>query len=157
MPCHAIHPIQDLFLEGFSYVLQIDMHFICTPMLTKFYSYKKWVLHASPQLDQPLILYVSATRTAVSEALVQEREISREDRKLSHQVPIYFVSEALAGSKKYYSEMEKICYVVVMSARKLQHYFEAHKSAVEQNFWKSRLLKQNWKVDHGIIGTCYRF
>jgi uncharacterized membrane protein len=32
------------FLEGFSYVLQIDMHFICTPMWTKFYSCKKWVL-----------------------------------------------------------------------------------------------------------------
>jgi hypothetical protein len=44
MPCHAMHPIQDLFLEGFSYVLQIDMHFICTPMWTKFYSCKKWVL-----------------------------------------------------------------------------------------------------------------
>jgi hypothetical protein len=31
-------------LEGFSYELQIDMHFICTPMWTKFYSCKKWVL-----------------------------------------------------------------------------------------------------------------
>jgi hypothetical protein len=40
-----MHPIQDLFLEGFSYVLQIDMHFICTSMWTKFYSCKKWVLH----------------------------------------------------------------------------------------------------------------
>jgi hypothetical protein len=74
---------------------------------------------ASPQPDQPLILYVSAMNTAVSGALVQEREISKEGKKLSHQVPIYFVSEALAGSKKYYMEMEKICYVVVMSARKL--------------------------------------
>jgi hypothetical protein len=27
MPCHAMHPIQDLFLENFSYVLQFDMHF----------------------------------------------------------------------------------------------------------------------------------
>jgi hypothetical protein len=44
MPCNAMHPIQDLFLEGFSFVLQIDMHFICTPMWTKFYSCKKWVL-----------------------------------------------------------------------------------------------------------------
>jgi hypothetical protein len=35
MPCHAMHPIQDLFLESFSYVLQFDMHFICTPMWTK--------------------------------------------------------------------------------------------------------------------------
>jgi hypothetical protein len=40
-----MHPIQDLFLEGFSYVLQFDMHFICTPMWTKFYSCEKWVLH----------------------------------------------------------------------------------------------------------------
>jgi hypothetical protein len=39
-----MHPIQDLFLESFSYVLQFDMHFICTPMWTKFYSCKKWVL-----------------------------------------------------------------------------------------------------------------
>jgi hypothetical protein len=40
-----MHPIQDLFLEGFSYVLQIDMPFLCTPMWRKFYSCKKWVLH----------------------------------------------------------------------------------------------------------------
>jgi hypothetical protein len=26
MPCHAMHPIQDLFLESFSYELQLDMH-----------------------------------------------------------------------------------------------------------------------------------
>jgi hypothetical protein len=31
MPCHAMHPIQDLFLEIFSYELQFDMHFLCTP------------------------------------------------------------------------------------------------------------------------------
>jgi hypothetical protein len=45
-----MHPIQDLFLEGFSYVLQIDMHFICTPMWTKFYSCKKWVLHGDSKV-----------------------------------------------------------------------------------------------------------
>jgi hypothetical protein len=48
-------------------------------------------------------------------------------------MPIYFVSEALAGSKKYYSEMEKICYVVVMSTRKLRYYFEAHRIRVLTN------------------------
>jgi ribonuclease HI len=71
-------------------------------------------------------MYVSATHIVVSRVLVQERETSKEDRKLLHQVPIYFIFEALAGSKKYYSEMEKIRYVVIMSARKLWHYFEAH-------------------------------
>jgi hypothetical protein len=44
MPCHAMHPIQNLFWRVFSYVLQIAMHFRCTPMWTKFYSCKKWVL-----------------------------------------------------------------------------------------------------------------
>jgi hypothetical protein len=45
---------QNLFLEGFSYVLQIDMHFICTLMLAKFYSCKKWVLQekwVKPELE----------------------------------------------------------------------------------------------------------
>jgi hypothetical protein len=69
---------------------------------------------ASPQPGQPLILYVSTTHTAVSGALVQERETSKESRKLSYQVPIYFVSEAL-------SEIEKICYAIVMSTRKLRY------------------------------------
>jgi hypothetical protein len=27
MPWHPMHPIQDLFLESFSYALQFDMHF----------------------------------------------------------------------------------------------------------------------------------
>jgi hypothetical protein len=51
MPCHAMHPIQDLFLECFSYELQFDMHFYMHSYLRKsFYSCKKWVL----QLYSPL-------------------------------------------------------------------------------------------------------
>jgi hypothetical protein len=61
------------------------------------------------------------------------KEEYQEGRKLSHQVPIYFVSEALTGSKKYYSEMEKVCYAIVMSARKLWHYFEALRVRVLKN------------------------
>jgi hypothetical protein len=37
-----MHPIQDLFLESFSYVLQFDMH---SSVYKKIYSCKKWVLH----------------------------------------------------------------------------------------------------------------
>jgi hypothetical protein len=48
-------------------------------------------------------------------------------------VPIYFVSEALAGSMKYYSEFEKICYAIVMSARKPRHYLKAHRVRVLTN------------------------
>jgi hypothetical protein len=78
-------------------------------------------------------LYISASPTTVSGDLVQEKEMTKNDKIVPHQVPTYFISEGLAGSKKYYSEMEKICYVVVMSARKLCHYFEAHRVRVLTN------------------------
>jgi hypothetical protein len=48
MPCHAMHPIQDLFLEGFSDVLYFDMHFYMHSYLKKNYSCKKWVLQTYP-------------------------------------------------------------------------------------------------------------
>jgi hypothetical protein len=43
------------------------------------------------------------------------------------------VSEVLTGSKKYYFKMEKIWYIVIMSARKLWQYFEARKIKVLTN------------------------
>jgi hypothetical protein len=49
------------------------------------------------------------------------------------QFPVQFILEVLTGSKRFYSEMEKICYVVIMSARKLRHYFEAHRIKVLTN------------------------
>jgi hypothetical protein len=49
------------------------------------------------------------------------------------QIPIYFASEALSGSKLFYSELEKIAYAVVMAARKLRHYFEGHRIRVITN------------------------
>jgi hypothetical protein len=46
---------------------------------------------------------------------VQEKE---EEGKLK-QILVYFSSEALSGSKIFYSELEKIAYAVIMAARKL--------------------------------------
>jgi hypothetical protein len=64
---------------------------------------------------------------------VQEKEISKEGPKLCKQMPILFFSKALSGSKKYYSEIEKICYIVVVSVRKFHHYFKAHRIRVLKN------------------------
>jgi hypothetical protein len=46
-----MHPIQDLFLESFSYVLQIDMHFICTPMWTKIFILVKSGCYKTPACE----------------------------------------------------------------------------------------------------------
>jgi hypothetical protein len=38
---------------------------------------------------------------------------------------VYFVSEVLSLSKKNYTELEKVLYVVLMASKKLRHYFQA--------------------------------
>ena len=67
----------------------------------------------SPDPKDVLLLYIAASYSAVSAALVLERETEGKKKQL----PVYFVSKALAGSKLLYSELEKIAYAVVMSAR----------------------------------------
>jgi hypothetical protein len=57
---------------------------------------------------------------------VTEKEITQNGKTMKQQFPVYFVLEVLTGSKRFYSEMEEICYAVIMSALKLRHYFEVH-------------------------------
>jgi hypothetical protein len=60
--------------------------------------------------------------------LVQEKE--EEEGKLK-QILVYFASEALSGSKLFYSELEKIAYAVVMAARELRYYFERFRRGLD--------------------------
>jgi hypothetical protein len=72
-----------------------------------------------PSPKAELLLYITATDSAVSVVLVEERK----EADALMQFPIYYVSEALSGSKLLYSEMEKMAYAVVMAKRKFRHYF----------------------------------
>jgi hypothetical protein len=75
-----------------------------------------------PSPGARLLLYVAASHSAVSAALVQEKQ----DGQVKKQAPIYFISEVLRFSKKNYTELEKVLYVVLMASRKLRHYFQAY-------------------------------
>ena len=92
---------------------------------------------ATPTLGAELLLYVAATESAVSAVLVEEQKNEHTKR----QVPVYFVSEALSGSKIYYLESEKIAYAVLTAARKLKHYFQAHKIKVPTNYPLKEVLQ----------------
>jgi hypothetical protein len=39
---------------------------------------------------------------------------------------VYFMSEVLGPSKRNYTQMEKVLYVVLMASRKLRRYFQSH-------------------------------
>jgi ribonuclease HI len=88
------------------------------------------VVMTKPSPKAELLLYIAATDTAVSAVLVEERK----DVDTLKQFPIYYVSEALSGSKLFYSEMEKMAYAVVMEKRKLRHYFQSHNVSVPTAF-----------------------
>jgi ribonuclease HI len=85
---------------------------------------------SKPSPKAELLLYIAATDTAVSAALVEERM----EADTLKQLPIYYIFEALSGSKLFYSEMEKMAYAVVMAKRKLRHYFQSHNILVPTAF-----------------------
>jgi hypothetical protein len=79
-----------------------------------------------PSPGAPLLLYIAASHSAVSAALVQEKQ----DGQVKKQDPVYFISEVLSPSKKNYIELEKVLYAVLMASRKLRHYFQAYRIIV---------------------------
>ena len=68
----------------------------------------------------------------VSAALVVERE--EEGHTLKVQCPMYFISEVLSNSKTRYPQIQKLLYTILISKRKLRHYFESHSVMVVTSF-----------------------
>jgi hypothetical protein len=83
------------------------------------------------QPAEDLLLYISYTTHVVSTALVVERV---EGHTYPVQYLVYFISEVLGPSKKKYPQVQKLLYVVLLTARKLCHYFDDHKVIVVTEF-----------------------
>ena len=77
---------------------------------------------ASPAEGEVLVLYLAVSEHAVSAVLMVER--------VREQIPVYYVSHALAGGKMNNPFIEKFAYALVMASLKLRPYFEAHKILV---------------------------
>ncbi|GJT35299.1 reverse transcriptase domain-containing protein [Tanacetum coccineum] len=66
----------------------------------------------APMEKEELIVYLAAVKETVSAVLMTERE--------AKQMPIYFVSRALRGSKLNYTSMEKLVLAVVHASKSLK-------------------------------------
>jgi hypothetical protein len=85
-----------------------------------------------PAAGEALLIYVAATTQVVSAAIVVER---REEGHASPvQRPVYFISEVLSKTKICYPQIQKLLYAVILTRRKLRHYFESHPVTVVSSF-----------------------
>ncbi|GJU68572.1 reverse transcriptase domain-containing protein [Tanacetum coccineum] len=85
---------------------QMKEHIAKLPMLT------------APEEQEELIIYLAASKEAVSAVLITKRE--------ARQMPIYFVSRVLRGPEVNHTSMEKLVLALVHASKRLRRYFQAH-------------------------------
>jgi hypothetical protein len=86
----------------------------------------------APQPGENLLLYITATTHDVSTAIVIERQ--EEGHAFRVQRPVYFITEVLSESKVCYPMIQKILYGILITSRKLSHYFDAYNILVVSDF-----------------------
>ncbi|CAL2266902.1 unnamed protein product [Prunus armeniaca] len=84
----------------------------------------KAYLTSPPLLSKPvpgedLFVYLAVSNSAVSSALIRE--------ELGAQHPVFYTSKALLDAETRYPKLEKLILALVVSARKLRPYYQAHR------------------------------
>jgi hypothetical protein len=80
----------------------------------------------APRKGEQLLLYLAATTHVVSTAIIVERQ--EDGHAYPVQRAVYFISEVLSESKASYQPMQKLLYAVIITSRKLRHYFQSTRS-----------------------------
>jgi hypothetical protein len=104
---------------------------------------------------ETLLLYISATTNVVSTVPVTERE--EEGQAYPVQRPVYYESKILADAKTRYTQPQKLLYALLITSRKLRHFFQAHKIVVPSSFPLGEIIRNRdandrivkWSVELG--------
>src|SRR5438552_7853211 len=115
-----------------------------------------------PMPEEPLLLYIAATSHVVSTDIDVERQEEGHIQKV--QRPIYFINEVLNESKIRYPQVQKILYAVLITSRKLVHYFQAHPIMVVTSFPIGEILHNRdatgriakWAVELGSFELTFQ-
>ncbi|GJS01663.1 reverse transcriptase domain-containing protein [Tanacetum coccineum] len=116
----------------------------------------KLLMVTAPEEQEELIVYLAASKEAVSAVLMTEKEV--------RQMPIYFVSRALRGPEVNYTAMEKLVLALVHASKMLRRYFQAHPITVITDQPIKNVLSnpkvagrmQKWSIQLGMFGIHYR-
>jgi hypothetical protein len=119
------------------------------------------VLKASRKKEQ-LLLYLAATTHVVSSAIIVERQ--EHDHAYPVQRPVYFVSKVLSESKAHYQPVQKLLYAVLITSRKLQHYFQEYSISVITDYPLGDILRNQdatgriskWAVKLGTLNIDFK-
>ncbi|XP_074374423.1 uncharacterized protein LOC141714827 [Apium graveolens] len=104
---------------------------------------------------ETLIIYLVVSEYFVSAVLVKE--------EASHQWPVYYVSKRLLDAETRYTNMEKLVYALILAARKLRPYFQAHRIEVRTAYPLRHILHKpessgrmlKWAVELGQFDLEY--
>jgi hypothetical protein len=109
-----------------------------------------------------LLLYIAATTHVISSAIVIER--GEEGHAFGVQRPVYFVSEVLSESMVRYLAVQKLLYAILITSRKLRHYFDEYKITMITDFPLADILHNQdtmgciskWAVELGALSIDFK-
>jgi hypothetical protein len=93
----------------------------------------------APRKGEQLLLYLAATTHVVSTAIVVEQQ--EDGHAYPVRRPVYFISEVLSESKARYQPVQKLLYAVLITSRKLRHYFQEYSISVVTDYPLGDILR----------------
>jgi hypothetical protein len=136
--------------EKFVWTPEADQALLKPPFLT------------APRKGQQLLLYLAVTTHMVSTSIIIERQ--EDGHAYPVQRPVYFVSEVLSESKARYQPVQKLLYVVLISLRKLRHYFQEYSISVVTDYPLGDIMRNQdatgriskWAVELGTLNIDFK-